>query len=141
VDALIAVEAGVSSLFNVEQTDSQKLPSMALDRGCLTAAVFMSDDFQSHSHAESKEEAMKYSRACATGLGAGAALMFLLDPDRGRRRRAWIRNKCVRIGKKTERAMQTTSRDVRNRLQGLSGRFGHWSKSVKRLTKSCHFAS
>jgi hypothetical protein len=69
---------------------------------------------------------MRFSRVYATGLGAGAALMFLLDPDRGRRRRAWIRNKCVRLGKKTERALKTTSRDVRNRLQGFSSRFGHW---------------
>ena len=51
-------------------------------------------------------------------LGIGAAAMFLLDPDRGRRRRAWLRDKCVSACRKTERAYETTLRDFRNRSKG-----------------------
>jgi hypothetical protein len=59
--AIIAVEAGVSSLFNVEQTDSQELLSIAIGQRTLTdenipsGAVFMSKDFQSHSSARRKQ--------------------------------------------------------------------------------------
>jgi hypothetical protein len=55
-------------------------------------------------------------------LGIGAAAMFLLDPDRGRRRRAWLRDKCVSACRKTERAYETTRRDFRNRSKGVWAR-------------------
>lgn len=53
------------------------------------------------------------------GLGLGTGLMFLLDPDRGRRRRALLRDKCVSAAKKTGEGFEVTARDLRNRTQGI----------------------
>lgn len=54
------------------------------------------------------------------GLGLGTGLMFLLDPDRGKRRRALLRDKCVWSARKTGEAAQVTARDLRNRAQGIA---------------------
>lgn len=54
------------------------------------------------------------------GLGLGTGLMFLLDPDRGKRRRAMLRDKCVWSARKTSDAAQITARDIRNRAQGIA---------------------
>jgi uncharacterized membrane protein len=60
-------------------------------------------------------------------FGLGAALMYFLDPGRGTRRRAIVRDKLVHALRKTEDAAETTARDLRNRGQGLAagvrGRF------------------
>jgi hypothetical protein len=53
-----------------------------------------------------------------TGLGLGTAAMFLLDPDRGRRRRALVRDKFALATRKTGECMEVTARDVRNRTRG-----------------------
>jgi BON domain len=53
------------------------------------------------------------------GLGVGAALMFILDPDRGRSRRATIRDKANRAAHKTGDALGTAARDLSNRTQGI----------------------
>ena len=50
--------------------------------------------------------------------GAGAGLMFLFDPDRGRGRRAVVRDKAVHATTCTRKAMNTASRDLRNRVRG-----------------------
>ena len=63
---------------------------------------------------------MKVKATYTAGLGAAA--MFLLYPDRGRRRRAWLRDKCVMVCRKTERACHTTRRDLRNRARGVWAR-------------------
>ncbi|WP_168204773.1 SRPBCC family protein [Noviherbaspirillum sp. UKPF54] len=55
-------------------------------------------------------------------LGAvalGAAAMYLSDPDRGRRRRALIRDKARSAVNKTGNAIDVASRDLGNRMQGL----------------------
>lgn len=59
--------------------------------------------------------------AIAGGLsiGLGAGLMYLLDPDRGRRRRAIVRDKAASLYKDTERFMAKAGRDLRNRTGGL----------------------
>jgi hypothetical protein len=61
--------------------------------------------------------------AAAAGLG----LMYFLDPDQGRRRRALVRDQMVHAAHKTGDAMDATSRDIANRAKGavaeLRGRF------------------
>jgi len=54
-------------------------------------------------------------------LGAliGAGVMYLLDPDRGRRRRAVLRDQLVSAGHRTSDAVGATSRDVTNRARGV----------------------
>ncbi|HEU4509235.1 MAG TPA: BON domain-containing protein, partial [Pyrinomonadaceae bacterium] len=54
-----------------------------------------------------------------TGLGLGTGLMFLLDPARGRRRRALLRDKAVWATRKTGDCLQVTTRDLRNRTRGI----------------------
>ena len=41
----------------------------------------------------------KPAAALLGGIGIGAALMYLLDPDRGRRRRALVRDKAVHFAR------------------------------------------
>jgi hypothetical protein len=53
------------------------------------------------------------------GVGIGALLMYMLDPDRGRRRRALVRDKVVSLSSRTGRAISGTARDLSNRAQGL----------------------
>jgi uncharacterized membrane protein len=53
------------------------------------------------------------------GIGLGAGLMYVLDPDRGRRRRALMRDKATRVINKTGDATGTTLRDTRHRARGL----------------------
>ena len=53
------------------------------------------------------------------GIGIGAALMYILDPDRGARRRALLRDKCARASNKTQEYAGRLSRDLGNRAQGL----------------------
>jgi hypothetical protein len=57
------------------------------------------------------------------GLGLGTAAMFLLDPDRGKRRRALLRDKLAWAARKTAEAIDTTARDVSNRTRGLAAEF------------------
>lgn len=52
--------------------------------------------------------------AAATGLG----LMYFLDPDQGRRRRALMRDQMVHAAHKTGDAVDATSRDIANRAKG-----------------------
>ena len=53
------------------------------------------------------------------GLGLGTGLMFLLDPDRGRRRRALLRDKGIWAARKTGECWDATTRDLSNRTQGI----------------------
>lgn len=54
------------------------------------------------------------------GLLLGAGLMYYLDPDRGRRRRAMVRDRLVHYGHKADQAMDTAARDMRNRAVGIA---------------------
>ncbi len=61
-------------------------------------------------------------RAWLCGVGVGATTMFLLDPDGGRRRRALVRDKAIRAGRKTWDAADATARDVGQRAAGVTAR-------------------
>jgi hypothetical protein len=54
------------------------------------------------------------------GLGIGTLLMYLVDPDRGKRRRALLRDKFVRAQRKTGDCMEVTAHDLSNRARGIA---------------------
>jgi uncharacterized membrane protein len=54
------------------------------------------------------------------GALMGAGLMYLLDPERGARRRGLVRDQVVRAGHKLGDGLDATSRDVRNRAVGAA---------------------
>jgi osmotically-inducible protein OsmY len=62
------------------------------------------------------------------GIGLGAGLMYLLDPDRGRRRRARLCDQAVHTWHRTNRGTVSLARDVGNRARGLV------AKARQRLT-------
>jgi hypothetical protein len=53
------------------------------------------------------------------GLGIGTISMYLLDPDRGKRRRALVRDKFLWAQRKTGDCLGITTRDVKNRVRGM----------------------
>ena len=72
------------------------------------------------------------NRALLSGVAIGAGLAFILDPARGGRRRALVRDKVVRGTRVAGEALDATARDMRNRARGMAastrGRF--WSEDV-----------
>ena len=63
---------------------------------------------------------MNKGLAMLGALGLGAGLMYLLDTDRGRRRRARLRDKATHALNESRRSMRITAQDFRNRVRGLS---------------------
>lgn len=63
-------------------------------------------------------------KAVLTGLGVGAGLAYFLDPRRGRRRRAQIRDRIAHAVNITGDALAATGRDVLHRTSGVSARAG-----------------
>lgn len=59
------------------------------------------------------------------GLGLGAGLMYLFDPDLGRRRQALLRDQFVHMGNELEDFFQVATRDLSNRTGGLVAELGH----------------
>lgn len=58
-----------------------------------------------------------------TGVGCcaiGAGLMYLMDPDRGRSRRAWLTDKIASFARGTTRSVYRTGEDWRNRAYGMA---------------------
>lgn len=58
-------------------------------------------------------------RAAIVGVGVGAALMYFFDPDRGRRRRALVRDKVESAGNKAQDYAEKMGRDLSNRAYGM----------------------
>lgn len=53
------------------------------------------------------------------GLLAGAGLMYLLDPDKGRRRRALLRDQFAHLVRELNAGLDTSVRDLRHRSYGM----------------------
>jgi len=52
------------------------------------------------------------------GLGVGFALMYVIDPSQGRRRRALMRDKLTRVARQAGEGVDATMRDMSNRISG-----------------------
>jgi len=63
---------------------------------------------------------MNRGLALGAGLGIGTGVMYLFDPDRGKRRRALLRDKLVWMQRKTDECIQVTARDLNNRASGIA---------------------
>src|SRR5262245_56913441 len=90
---------------------------------CSTEPARVRHDERRRARSTPRRFAMKMERstelvALLTGLGIGAALMYLLDPDRGARRRSLIRDKAARASRMTGRELVERAHDVKNRAQG-----------------------
>ena len=77
------------------------------------------------------------TRDLLVGIGIGAGLAFIADPQAGRRRRALARDQFIRASRKTRDALDATARDVGNRTTGIissaRGRWTHRSVDDRRL--------
>lgn len=84
------------------------------------------------------------SRNMWMSIGLGAMLAFMVDPNRGRRRRALMRDRLVHAGRKTRDALDATTRDVANRTSGVieaaRGRWTTESREDRRLTEQVRAA-
>lgn len=75
------------------------------------------------------DSAIRTAATLIGGLGLGAALMYVLDPERGKRRRALARDKAARIAHKASDRLDARARDWRNRARGAAA-------EVKAITRS-----
>jgi uncharacterized membrane protein/gas vesicle protein len=53
-------------------------------------------------------------------MGVGAGIAYLLDPDRGKRRRTLLYDKMLHAYKRTASGLDTTMRDMRHRAEGVA---------------------
>jgi hypothetical protein len=69
-------------------------------------------------------------------IGLGAGLMYILDPDRGRGRRTFARDKVMSAFNRTGRAISEKSRDLSNRAYGLAAETGAFFRRDKESPES-----
>jgi uncharacterized membrane protein len=62
---------------------------------------------------------MTHGLAMLGGMGLGAGIMYLLDPELGRRRRAHLRDQCISMWHETEDVVRVASRDLSQRSYGV----------------------
>jgi osmotically-inducible protein OsmY len=63
---------------------------------------------------------MKKALLFVSGIGIGTGLMYLLDPDRGKRRRSLLRDQFVHAAHKANATFGAAKRDLSNRATGLA---------------------
>jgi hypothetical protein len=54
------------------------------------------------------------------GLGIGALVMYLFDPEGGNRRRAMLRDKATKLNRQTREAFEGKMTDLSNRAKGVA---------------------
>ena len=62
------------------------------------------------------------SRSFLFDLALGACAAYFLDPDRGRQRRALVRDRSSRLWRRANEVVEVTRRDVEQRAQGIAAR-------------------
>lgn len=60
------------------------------------------------------------NRELVLGMVLGAGFMYLMDPDRGRRRRALVRDQMIHGGHRLEDSANARARDLGNRARGAA---------------------
>lgn len=60
----------------------------------------------------------------ATGIGLGASIMYLLDPDRGNRRRAQVKDQMLASARDAAQGARSQVSDLRNRSKGKVHEWG-----------------
>lgn len=66
------------------------------------------------------------SQGWLTSLALGATLMYYLDPQAGRRRRALLRDRLAHAGHLLRESRRVTARDLANRAQGVWAEATRW---------------
>ena len=61
-----------------------------------------------------------FAGAMLGGFVLGALAMYLLDPDRGKRRRALVKDKVYSKGNTMRKSLDKQSRDWQNRAKGVA---------------------
>jgi hypothetical protein len=69
---------------------------------------------------------VKNPKTFLKGTLAGIGLMYLFDPDRGRRRRALLRDKSVHLQHRIADHLSGTARHLRNRTIGATEELRSW---------------
>jgi uncharacterized membrane protein len=68
---------------------------------------------------------MDLKKVVLATAGIGAGMMYLFDPEAGKRRRALLRDKMIRGMHVAKGAVEVTSRDMKNRAGGLVSEMRH----------------
>src|SRR5205823_4865528 len=76
-----------------------------------------------------RSEVMDRSLSLFAGIGLGVGLMYFLDPQTGRRRRALLRDQLISATSRLDDCLDATWSDVRQRAQGLA------AEASSRLTR------
>ena len=77
-------------------------------------------DIRKRFEPEPRKDPTATAAALLAGIGIGAAAMYLLDPDQGRRRRALLRDQLIKARRVTGETVQGLSRDAANRARGAA---------------------
>jgi hypothetical protein len=65
---------------------------------------------------------LRNNRTLLMGLGLGVGLMYFMDPERGRRRRALVRDKVAHTTRVSSNALGAVGLDLGHRVTGLLAR-------------------
>lgn len=76
--------------------------------------------FSNAREAKSMNDMKHYTTAGLIGVGVGAGLMYLFDPNRGRTRRARLEDRAASLYHAVERTAQHLATDVANHAEGLA---------------------
>jgi hypothetical protein len=133
--AAAGLAAGASGLASGAAERYEELRDSRTARGAaLRSASGVADSFRGASHStrhaiaraldpDHMDRGGSATGYAATGLGtllAGAAAMYLFDPQRGAGRRAYVRDQFTHIVGQTGTAFRKTGTQLRNRMQGVA---------------------